>query len=97
MDCLVVEDICDQCQGEAVLFCEECQNSYCASCSLVRQRVGKSTSHSTVRISKVPNVTTHVFLEEDGLSEPQQEGKFRDIIAERLSARLLILQCSGRI
>ena len=71
----------------------ECQNSYCASCSLV----GKRQSHSTVRISKVPNVTTHVFLEEDGLSEPQQEGKFRDIIAERLSARLLILQCSGRI
>ena len=70
-----MEDICDQCQGEAVLFCEECQNSYCASCSLVRHRVGKRQSHSTVRISKVSNVT-HVSLEEDALSQPQQEGKF---------------------
>jgi len=70
-----VEDICDQCQGEAVLFCEECQNSYCASCSLVRHRVGKRQSHSTVRISKVSNVI-HVSLEEDALSQPQQEGKF---------------------
>jgi len=56
MDSLIVEDVCDQCQGEAVLLCEECQNSYCASCSLVRHRVGKRQSHSTVRISRVPNI-----------------------------------------
>lgn len=71
MDSLIVEDVCDQCQGEAVL---ECQNSYCASCSLVRHRVGKRQSHSTVRISRVPNIT-HVSLEEDALSQAQHEGK----------------------
>ena len=67
-----MEDICDQCQGEAVLFHEECQNSYCASCSLVRHKVGKRQSHTTVRISNI----THVSLEEDALSQPQEEGKY---------------------
>lgn len=83
MDSLIVEDICDQCQGEAVLFCEECRNSYCASCSLVRHRVGKRKSHITVRISKVVKIT-HISLEEDALSQPQQEGKFKQCFRELL-------------
>ncbi len=24
-----VEDICDHCQGEAKVFCQQCKNSYC--------------------------------------------------------------------
>ena len=36
--------------------------------------MGKRQTHSTVRISKVANIT-HISLEEDALSQPQQEGR----------------------
>ena len=31
---LEVEDICDQCQSEAHVFCKQCNNSYCTTCSI---------------------------------------------------------------
>ena len=51
-------------------ICEECRKSYRATCSLVRHRVGKKQTYTTVRISKVPNIT-HISLEEDALSQPK--------------------------
>ena len=88
-----MEDICDQCQSEAVLFCEECRNSYCAKCSLVRHRVGKKQTHSTVRISKVANIT-HIYLEEDALSQPQQEGRVIIVIYSAWLITELIDTCA---
>lgn len=66
-----VEDIGDQFQAEAVyrgvskqLLCF-CSETYW---------VGKKQTNSTVTISKVRNIT-HVFLEDNALSQPQQKGK----------------------
>ena len=60
VDSVVVEDLCDQCQCEATLFCEECRNSYCSTCSSVRHRAGKRKNHVLLRVSKLPNVTHSV-------------------------------------
>ena len=59
-----IEDICDQCQGEASVFCEDCQNSYCTNCSRVRHKMGKRKEHHLTRISVIPNIT-HVSLDEE--------------------------------
>ncbi len=52
-----VEDLCDQCQGEATLYCRNCSNSYCSTCSSVRHRSESRREHDIVRVSKVPNVS----------------------------------------
>ena len=57
-----IEDICDQCQGEASVFCEDSQNSYCTNCSRVRHK--KRKEHHLTRISVIPNIT-HVSLDEE--------------------------------
>ena len=48
-----VEDICDQCQGEAHVFCKQCNNSYCTTCSIQRYRIGKRKEHFVARLSKL--------------------------------------------
>ena len=53
----LIEDICDQCQGEASVFCEDCQNTYCTDCSRVRHKVGEKKEHHLTRISVIPNIT----------------------------------------
>ena len=60
VDSVIVEDLCDQCQCEATLFCEECRNSYCSTCSSVRHRAGKRKNHVLLRVSKLTNVTHSV-------------------------------------
>ena len=65
-----VEDICDQCLGEANVFCKECNNSYCTSCSLQRHRIGKRKEHLIARLSKIITKVVHVPLDDDGLSQP---------------------------
>ena len=52
-----MEDTCEQCLGEATVFCEECQNSYCTACSRVRHRVAKRSDHKLTRLSALDNVT----------------------------------------
>ena len=64
MEGSLIEDICDQCQGEASVFCEDCQNSYCTDCSRVRHKVGKRKEHHLTRISVIPNIT-YVSLDEE--------------------------------
>ena len=41
-----MEDICDQCQAEANVFCAQCSNSYCTACNLQRHRIGKRKDHT---------------------------------------------------
>ena len=65
-----VEDICDQCLGEANVFCKECNNSYCTSCSLQRHRIGKRKEHLIERLSKMITKVVHMPLDDDGLSQP---------------------------
>jgi len=61
-----IEDICEQCQGEATVYCQSCRNSYCTSCNLIRHRVGKRKDHSFLRLSTADSVITRPDqLEED--------------------------------
>ena len=66
-----VEDICDRCQGEVHVFCKQCNNSYCSTCSIQRHRIGKRKEHFIARFSKLFTNVVHVPLEDDGLSQPQ--------------------------
>jgi len=53
-----IEDICEQCQGEATVYCQ--------SCNLIRHRVGKRKDHSFLRLSTADSVITRPDqLEED--------------------------------
>ena len=56
-----IEDICDQCQGEASVFCEDCQNT---NCSRVIHKVEKRKEHHLTRISVIPNIT-HISMDEE--------------------------------
>ena len=70
-----IEDICEQCQGEATVYCQSYRNSYCTSCNLIRHRVGKRKDHSFLRISTAGNVITSQPEEpEEHLSQPEQKG-----------------------
>ena len=62
-----IEDLCEQCQGEASVHCQACSNSYCTTCNLVRHRVGKRRDHIFIRISTAGNVinTKPKQLDED--------------------------------
>lgn len=57
-----IEDLCEQCQGEANVYCDDCNNSYCTTCSHLRHRAGKRREHNLIRISSVTNIT-HVSLD----------------------------------
>ena len=46
-----VEDMCDQCQGETHVFCKQCNNSYCTTCSIQRHRNGRRKEHFVTRLS----------------------------------------------
>ena len=43
-----IEDLCEQCQGEASVYCQACGNNYCTTCNLVRHRVGKRRDHTFI-------------------------------------------------
>ena len=73
-----VEDMCDQCQGEANVFCKECNNSYCTTCSIQRHRAGKRKEHFIARLSKMITKVVHVPLE-DVLSQPQGTSLLQNI------------------
>ena len=48
-----IEDICDQCQSEAHVFCKHCSNSYCTACSIQRHRIGKRREYFITRLSRL--------------------------------------------
>ena len=56
--------------------------------------MGKRKSHSTVRMSKVPKIT-HISLEEDALSQPQQEGKHCSCYLKFLGREVNVIINSG--
>ena len=66
---LEVEDICDQCQSEAHVFCKQCNNSYCTTCSIQRHRIGNRKEHFIAKFSKLITKVVHVPLEEDQLGK----------------------------
>ncbi len=70
-----VEDICDQCQGEAKVFCQQCKNSYCSNCSRVRHRAGKRKTHTISRLSIIPDVA-HVSIDEKEACELASRGMY---------------------
>ena len=80
-----IEDICEQCQGEATVYCQSCRNSYCTSCNLIRHRVGKRKDHSFLRLSTADNVITRLDQLEEDLSQPDQKG---NVITVNKRARL---------
>ena len=71
MDGQTVEDICDQCQAEASVFCTQCNNSYCTACNLQRHRIGKRKDHTISRISQMFVKVAHVPPDEDSLFHPK--------------------------
>ena len=76
---IVVEDLCDHCQCEATLFCEDCRNSYCSTCSSVRHRTGRRRDHILL---KVPNVT---HLVPDNPLQPFQKGQLVRCTADEIA------------
>jgi len=75
-----IEDICEQCQGEATVYCQSCRNSYCTSCNLIRHRVGKRKDHSFLRLSTADNVITK--------GRPYQPDQKRNVITVNKRARM---------
>ena len=59
------EDVSDQTEH---VFCEQCNNSNCTTCSIQRHRVGKRKEHFIGRLSKLVTEVVHVPLH---VSQPQ--------------------------
>ena len=70
-----VEDVCDQCWGEATVFCQECKNSYCSNCYRVRHRIGKRKTHNISRLSTLSHVA-HVSFDEKDTCELTSRGMY---------------------
>lgn len=75
-----IEDLCEQCQGEASVYCQACGNSYCTTCNLVRHRFGKRRDHTFIRISSTGNViTTQPNQLEEDLGQPDHKGNKKHV------------------